>query len=48
MISFNSETNAEDVSHTIAQEIVRRLGLEGRNVPSPLEDFIDRHVGPDR
>jgi hypothetical protein len=31
-----------------AQEILRRLGLEGRNVPPELEDFIDRHVGPDR
>jgi hypothetical protein len=39
---------AEDVSHAIAQEILRRLGLEGRNVPSELEDFIDRHVGRDR
>jgi hypothetical protein len=46
---FNTDTNrAEDVSHAIAQEILRRLGLEGRNVPSELEDFIDRHVGRDR
>ena len=22
--------------------------LKGRNVPPELEDFIDRHVGPDR
>ena len=46
---FNTDANrAEDVSHAIAQEILRRLGLEGRNVPSVLEDFIDGHVGPDR
>ena len=46
---FNPETDrAEDVSHVIAQEILRRLGLEGRNVPSELEGFIDCHVGPDR
>jgi hypothetical protein len=46
---LNPDTNrAEDVSHTIAQEILRRLGLEGRNVPSELEDFVDCHVGPDR
>ena len=33
VIMFNPETNrAEDVSHAIAQEILRRLGLEGRNV----------------
>ena len=49
VIMFNPETNrSEDVSHAIAQEILRRLGLEGRNVPSALEDFIDRHVGKDR
>jgi hypothetical protein len=32
----------------VAQELLRRLGLEGRNVPPILEDFIDRQVGPDR
>ena len=48
-VMFNPDTDrAEDVSHDIAQEILRRLGLEGRNEPSVLEDFIDRHVGPDR
>ena len=46
---FNPETNrSEDVSHGVAQEILRRLGIEGRSVPSALEEFIDRHVGPDR
>src|SRR6185503_20777465 len=49
VIMFNPETNrSEDVSHAVAQEILRRLDLEGRNVPSVLEDFIDRHVGKDR
>jgi hypothetical protein len=49
VIMFNPDTDrAEDVSHAIAQEILRRLSLEGRNVPSALEDFIDRHVGKDR
>ena len=49
VVMFNTDTNrAEDVSHAIAQEILRRLGLEGRNVPSLLEDFIDRRVGKDR
>ena len=49
VIMFNPETNrSEDVSHAIAQEILRHLGLEGRGVPSVLEDFIDRHVGKDR
>jgi len=49
VIRFNPETDqAEDVSHAIAQEILRRLGLEGDDVPSELEGFIDRHVGADR
>ena len=49
VIMFNPDTDrAEDVSHAIAQEILRRLGIEGRGVPSALEDFIDRHVGKDR
>jgi hypothetical protein len=49
VVMFNTDANrAEDVSHAIAQEILRRLGLEGRNVPSALEDFIDCHVGPNR
>jgi len=44
VVMFNTDTDrAEDVSHVIAQEILRRLGLEGRNVPSELEDFLDRH-----
>jgi len=49
VIRFNPETNrSEDVSHAIAQEVLRRLGLEDRSVPSVLEDFVDHHVGPDR
>ena len=46
---FNPETNrSEDVSQAVAEEILRRLGLEGCEVPLGLEDFIDRHVGRDR
>ena len=49
VIMFNPATDrSEDVSHAIAQEILRRLGLEGRSVPPALEDFIDRHAGRDR
>ena len=49
VVMFNPDTDrAEDVSRAIAQEILRRLGLEGRSVPLALEDFIDRHVGKDR
>ena len=49
VIMFNPDTDrSEDVSHAIAQEILRRLVLEGRSLPSVLEDFVDRHVGTDR
>jgi hypothetical protein len=49
MVMFNIDIDrAEDVSHAVAQEILRRLDLEGRNVPSALEDFIESHVGRDR
>ena len=49
VIMFNPETNRpEDVSHAIAQEVLRRLGLEGRSVPPALVDFINRHAGRDR
>ena len=46
VVRFNPDANrAEDVSHAIAQEILRRLDLEGRKLPSELKGFIDRHVG---
>src|SRR6476659_2588255 len=49
VVMFNPDTDrAEDVSHAIAQEIMRRLDLEGRDVPKELERFIERHVGRDR
>lgn len=49
VVWFSTDTNrAEDVSRAVAQELLRRLGLEGRPVPSCLEDFIDRHAGSDR
>ena len=49
VVMFNLDTDrAEDVSHAIAQEILRRLGLKDQDVPSVLEGFIDRHVGPAR
>jgi len=49
VMMFNPESDrSEDVSHVIAQDILRRLGLADRDVPSVLEDFIDRHIGPAR
>jgi hypothetical protein len=49
VVMFNTDTDrAEDGSHAIAQEILRRLDLEGRDVPSELERFIELHAGRDR
>ena len=46
VVRFNPDADrAEDVSHAMAQEILRRLDLEGRKLPSELKGFIDRHVG---
>jgi hypothetical protein len=49
VIMFNPDTNrSEDVSHAVAQEILRLLGLQDRDPPSELKDFIDRHGGAQR
>ena len=43
VVMFNPETNpSEDVSHAMAQEVLRCLGLEVR---ATCPDFIDTHVG---
>jgi hypothetical protein len=49
VVAFNTAEHwAEDASADIAREIVRRLGLAGDELPSSLEAFVDRHLGPDR
>jgi hypothetical protein len=49
VISFNTvERWAEDVSEDIAREILRRLDLAGGELPSSLETFVERHIGPER
>lgn len=49
VIMFNPDTNrSDDVSHAVALEVQRRLDLADRPVPPELEDFLDRHIGPDR
>jgi hypothetical protein len=41
VIRFNPETNcSEDVSYAVAQEILRRLDLEGRGVSSVLSAAV--------
>jgi hypothetical protein len=46
---FNSvEHWAEDASEDVAREIMRRLDLAGHELPSPIQAFVDSHLGPDR
>ena len=49
VVAFNTaEGWSEDISEDVAREIMRRLGLAGEVLPSSLEAFVDRHLGPDR
>jgi hypothetical protein len=49
VVAFNTlEHWAEDVSAIIAREIQTRCDIEGEEVPEPIRDFIDGHLGPDR
>jgi hypothetical protein len=49
VVAFNTaEHCAEDASEDVAREIVRRLDLAGREMPSSLQAFVDSHLGPDR
>ena len=46
VIMFNPETNrSEDVSYAVANELLRRLGLEDRNVPPSLEFSLIAMLG---
>ena len=47
--AFNTtERWSEDVSEDIAREIQRRCDLQLADVPSHLQDFVDRHARRDR
>jgi hypothetical protein len=49
VVAFNTvERWAQDVSEDIAREIMRRLDLVGDELPSSLEGFVERHLGPER
>src|SRR3954452_22518813 len=49
VVAFNiAERWAEDASEDIAREITRRLDLAGDEMPSSIEAFVERHVGPNR
>lgn len=49
VIAFNTtERWSEDVSEDVAREIRRRFDLQLADVPSGLQDFVERHEGHHR
>jgi hypothetical protein len=49
VVAFNvTERWAEDASEDIAREIMRRFDLAGDELPTALEGFMERHIGPER
>ena len=46
VVAFNTEGRwSEDVSEDVAQELRRRCDLQARDVPSSIQDFVERHEG---
>jgi hypothetical protein len=46
VIAFNiAERSSEDVSEDVAHELRRRCDLQMRDIPLPLQEFIDRYEG---
>ena len=44
VVGFNTvEGWARDVSEDVADEIRRRCGLQGTELPGTLQDFVERH-----
>jgi hypothetical protein len=49
VVGFNTaEKWSQDVSGDIAQELRQRCDLPLTDLPSPLEDYVDRHDPADR
>lgn len=49
VVAFNTAEHwADDVSADVACEIRRRFDAAYDDVPSTIEAFIERHVGPER
>jgi hypothetical protein len=49
VIAFNTaERWSEDVSEDVALEIRRRCDLQMREIPSPIQDFVEGHEGTRR
>jgi hypothetical protein len=49
VVAFDTaERWSEDVSQDVAHELRRRCDLQLRDVPSSIQDFVERHEGHDR
>lgn len=49
VIAFNTAEHwSEDVSQDIAREIQRRADLTFNDVPTVLQNFVDRHAGTEK
>jgi hypothetical protein len=49
VVAFNTaEGWSQDVTSEIAQELRRRCDLQMRDVPSSIQDFVERHEVRDR
>jgi hypothetical protein len=49
VFAFNTaEGWSRDVSADIANELRRRCDLQLRDIPEPLQDFVDRHEASNR
>ena len=46
VVAFNTEERwSEDVSEDVAHELRRRCDLQARDVPSTIQDFVERQEG---
>ena len=46
VVAFNTEEGwSEDVTEDVAHELRRRCDLQARDVPSSIQDFVERHEG---
>jgi hypothetical protein len=49
VVAFNTEERwSEDVSEDVAHELRRRCDLQARDVPSSIQDLVERHEDHDR
>jgi hypothetical protein len=49
VVAFNTAEHwSEDASQDVAREILRRLDLDGHELPSSIQAFIESHLGADR